>query len=59
MNDNIKRTGNTVCGEHQGFGGDCLNEEDIREAWLEYYEVSLCCYCCCCYCCCLLLLGYT
>ncbi len=41
MNEYIKSTGKIVCGgEHQGFGGQCLNDNDIQEIWLEYYEVQ-------------------
>ncbi len=36
----MANTGMRLCAEeHQGFGGECLSEEQLKEMWLAYYEV--------------------
>ena len=37
----MKSKGVNNCGEHEGFGGECLSKEELRELWLAYYEVKV------------------
>ena len=36
----MRKDSRNFCGEYQGFGGDCVSEEELKETWLAYYEVS-------------------
>ena len=37
----LKTKGIQYCGEHGGFGGKCIDDEELRDLWMLHYEVRL------------------